>query len=201
MGGLGSGRRYRAGTHATTDEYRSIDIRHWHRDGMLDFPQSFRWSWRLADKVVCSVDVRAEPPDRMVLRHSHRGIGGIGQERCYPVDLNWSECHLGGYRPWFICPADGCGRRVAILYLGGIFGCRHCYRLVYACQREEPDDRALRRAYAIRDRLGWEPRIFHAHGHRPKGMHWRKFEALVDAHDTFIEKSRSDFSLRYGINL
>ena len=28
----------------------------------------------------------------------------------------------------FICPAAGCGRRVAILYGGGNFACRHCYQ-------------------------------------------------------------------------
>ena len=37
----------------------------------------------------------------------------------------------------FICPAAGCGRRVAILYRGGIFACRHCYRLAYASSRED----------------------------------------------------------------
>jgi hypothetical protein len=42
---------------------------------------------------------------------------------------------------WFICPAVGCGRCVAILYGGGIFACRHCYRLAYASSREEAGGR------------------------------------------------------------
>ena len=46
-----------------------------------------------------------------------------------------TPCRLGGSRAWFICPAVGCGRRVAILYGGGIFACRHCYDLAYDSSR------------------------------------------------------------------
>ena len=40
----------------------------------------------------------------------------------------------GGQRFWFRCPANGCGRMVAKLYLppwGRYFACRHCYDLTY----------------------------------------------------------------------
>ena len=51
----------------------------------------------------------------------------------YPVWIVHTICHLGGWRPWFRCLAEGCGRRVGKLYLGN----RHFfYRLRYACQRE-----------------------------------------------------------------
>src|ERR1700730_635478 len=59
----------------------------------------------------------------------------------------------------FFCPAAGCGRRVAILYGGGIFACRRRYRLAYASSREEAGGRATRRADSLRARLGWEPGI------------------------------------------
>lgn len=54
----------------------------------------------------------------------------------YEVGLVSTPCRYGGKRWWFICPLDGCGRRVAVLYSGGkYFGCRHCYDLTYeSCQ-------------------------------------------------------------------
>ena len=57
----------------------------------------------------------------------------------FPVE--WTRCTFGGRRPWFIC---SCGKRVAKLYGGGIFiGCRHCYNMIYECQRRGEKSRAL----------------------------------------------------------
>jgi hypothetical protein len=75
---------------------------------------------------------------------------------------------------------------VAILYGGVIFACRHCYSLAYASQRENPGNRAVRRADRIRERLGWEPGILNSNGSKPKGMHWRTFERLKAEHDAFV---------------
>ena len=57
------------------------------------------------------------------------------------VPIRLTACHLGGVRPWFVCPVycDGryCGRRAAILYSAGeLFACRRCYGLSYASQQE-----------------------------------------------------------------
>jgi hypothetical protein len=38
MGGMGSGSFYRWSTADTTDDYRSIDVRRWKPDGLLDLP-------------------------------------------------------------------------------------------------------------------------------------------------------------------
>jgi hypothetical protein len=65
------------------------------------------------------------------------------------VGIERTPCHVGGSRPWFICPALGCGRRVAILYGGGIFACRLCFQLAYASAREEaggPDGKTRKQA-------------------------------------------------------
>jgi hypothetical protein len=43
-----------------------------------------------------------------------------------------------------VCPAVGCGQPAAILYGGGIFACRHYYRLAYASSREDAGGRATR---------------------------------------------------------
>ena len=56
------------------------------------------------------------------------------------VSITWTNCHVGGRRPWFTCSAHTngryCGRRVAVLYLAGeSFACRKCYGLAYASQQ------------------------------------------------------------------
>lgn len=102
MGGMGSGRHWYWGAEDTTDDYRSIDVRRWKRDGLLSPHQSFGWQWSRHGEVVASIRVRTEP-------------GEDWKDESYAVCLDWTAFHLGGLRPWFICPARGCGRRVAVV--------------------------------------------------------------------------------------
>ena len=186
MGGLGSGSYCRWSSRDTTRDYRSIDVRRWKRDGLLEPGRSFRWNWLRNDEVFASIQVQTES-DRVILdyRHRNRDEEEWKSEK-YPVYLEWTDCHLGGHRPWFICPTHGCGRRVALLYGGGIFACRHCYQLAYESQRETDYDRAARRADKIRNRLDWEQGILNPKGWRkPKGMHWKTFERLNREHDFY----------------
>ena len=192
MGGYGSGRRWHYGAKDTTSDYRSLDIRRWKRDGLLTPGQSFGWQWSRHDEVLASIRVRIEERRLfLIYRHSNRGEDKWQAEN-YPVCLDWTECHLGGQRPWFICPANNCGRRVAILYSGSIFACRHCYQLAYESQREAPHDRACRRADRIREKLDWPGGILEGSGWgKPKGMHKQTFERLIAQHDAFVRISIS----------
>ena len=88
---------------------------------------------------------------------------------------------------------------MAILYGGGIFACRHCYRLAYPSQRESPDHRALRRADRIRARLGWEPGILNGDGCKPKWMRWRTFQRLSAEHEAYVGASLAGVAQRLGI--
>lgn len=96
-----------------------------------------------------------------------------------PIPLVWAESGFGEegrVRPWFICPGTGCGRRVAILYLGEQerhLLCRRCLQLAYPSQSESELLRARRRLDAARSRLG------PAGSPRPKGMHKRTFLRLL----------------------
>lgn len=56
MGGRGSG-RYCYGWKNTTDDYRSIDIRRWKRDGLLVPYRSFKTHWLRHDEIVASIEV------------------------------------------------------------------------------------------------------------------------------------------------
>ena len=156
------------------------------------------WHWTLNGEEVASIQMRTEV-DRVILNYRSRSNGGEWQPMEYPVYLEWTPCHLGGRRAWFLCPARGCGRRVAILFGGSIFACRHCHKLAYACQRETDDDRAMRRADTIRRRLGWGAGIANPEGGKPKGMHWRTFEWLKAEHDAFANASCMGMAERLGL--
>lgn len=174
MGGLGSGRQWYDGAQKTTSDFRSLDVRRLHKKGLLQPDHSFVWQWLRNAKKGASIRVCAAP-DRIILSYRcHRGHDDWVDEH-YPVQLSWTRCGMGGERPWFICPTQGCGRRVALLYSGGLFSCRHCRDLAYPSQREASSDRAVRKANRIRKKLDWASGILNDHGGKPKGMHWNPY--------------------------
>ncbi len=199
MGGMGSGRRNQSGKNAT-DDYRSLDVRRWQRDGFLTPGRAFSWQWTRNGEAVASIQVRSES-DRVVLSYRQRSSGGEWKEENYPVRLDWSPCTYGGQRAWFLCPAAGCGRRVAILYGGGIFACRHCYRLAYPSQRETADDRALRQAQNIRKRLGGTANMMEPFPPKPKGMRWRTYARMADKERGHTQVSLAGIVRRFGLKI
>ena len=183
MGGSGSGRRWHFGAKDTIDSYRSIDVRWLKREGMLSPGASRRITWSRHGEIVASINVRAEL-DRVILNYRHRSGGDEWKDESYPIRLTTTPCHMGGERHWFLCPARGCGQRVAVLYGGRIFACRKCYQLAYPSQRENFGDRLARRANGIRNKMGWPVGIFNGCDlGKPKGMHWRTYERLCQEHD------------------
>ncbi len=148
-------------------------------------------------ETVASIQMRAEQ-DRVILIYRHRSGGEEWKDEQYPVRILRTQCSLGGSRAWFLCPAIGCGRRVAILYGGAIFACRHCYHLAYASSHEDECDRATRRADRLRARLGWEPGILNGEGDKPKWMRWRTFGRLSAEYDAVIGRSMRELMLKLG---
>jgi hypothetical protein len=177
VGGVGSGNWYRFNKKTTTDECHSIDVRHLHRNGLLQPGHSFSLRWSRADRETGSIGGVAHD-GRVIFFYRHRrGMDGDWEDVKQTVPLEWTPCNLGGERPWFICPGTGCGRRVAVLYrLGRYFLCRHCYDLTYQSQRDNKMYRALHRAQKIRERLGGSTNMTEPFPERPKGMR----------HDTYM---------------
>jgi hypothetical protein len=131
--------------------------------------------------------MRAEA-GRLVLIYRIRPGGGEWEDVEEPICLDETACTYGGARPWFRCPGvrngKWCGRRVGKLYLGQrYFVCRHCLRLAYSSQSEEPMNRHNRRANKIRMALGGEPGTASLPPRKPKGMHWRTYWRKMDAID------------------
>lgn len=198
MGGYGSGSGWRSGAKSTTDDYRRLDVRRWQREGMLKPGYWGGWQWTRDGVEVASIRMRTEE-GRVVLMYRHRSYGAEWKDEEYPVRIVRTRCNLGGYRPWFICPACGCGRRVAILYGGAIFACRRCHHLAYTSSRKDFDGRMTRRADTIRARLGWEPGILNGTGEKPKWMRWRTFRRLASQHDKFVNQSLQAVAMKFGL--
>lgn len=193
MGGFGSGRGQRGKD--TTNNMRPLDIRKLQREGQLKPGRSSQTYWKPRDRITALIQINAEE-GRIVIHHL-----ACEQGMKYPVFLEWTGCNLGGQRAWFLCPGQGCGRRVAILHGGNStrFACRHCHKLAYECQRETGDDRAARRADNIRRHLGWKVGIANPVGDKPQGMHWRTFARLKSAHDAFAIAAWEGMAERLGL--
>src|SRR5208282_5544153 len=126
MGGPGSGNLWHSGAKSTTDGYRAIDVRRWARDGVLRPGYWGVCHWLTSNgEVTSSIQMWCVEADRVTLMYRYRSGGAEWKDVQYPVRIVRTPCHLGGSRAWFVC---SCGRRVAILYGGGTFACRHCHQ-------------------------------------------------------------------------
>jgi hypothetical protein len=159
----------------TTSYYHQLDIRDLQRKGFLRPCGWVGLNWSRDGEVVASIRILAEF-DRIVLSYRHQSYGEDWKSKEYSIFIDRTRCNYGGERVWFLCPGRGCSRRVAVLYGGSVFACRHCYELAYDSQREQAHSRALSRAQAICMKLGGSPG-----GNwpgKPKGMHWRTYNQL-----------------------
>lgn len=151
----------RPGRHQKVESLRSIDVRRFQRDGLIDRHYVGPWSWR--DPITKKVNAAIQTSFRenmLVLRFT---VGGESVVQRIPLER--TECHFGGTRPWFRCP--GCNNRVAILFMHRRhFACRTCHDLVYASQSED----LLNRAWRMQDKI--EEKLGPSH-ERPRGMHAR----------------------------
>jgi hypothetical protein len=169
--------RYGGSGRATTSGYLHLDVRYLQRKGFLRQGASSSQHWSSRGEPCGSINLRAFD-GYVVLSYRTRRYDEPWTSKEYPVSLEWTRCNYGGSRAWFRCPAAGCGRRVAILYGGSVFACRHCHQLAYDSQRETRHGRMLLKAQAIRQKLGGIPCIADEFPYKPKGMHWRTYWRL-----------------------
>ncbi len=193
MGGIGSGRPPGFGKD-TVEGVRSLNVNRLKRAGYIGTNKIGGWEWTRDGERVAWICLTADG-DRLRLDYKSRAPGEDWASVEETVEIAQVPCHLGGQRPYFLCPGvvDGraCRRRIVTLFGNGrYFLCRHCYRLAYGSQREGPEDRAMRRANKLRLRLDGEPGLEMPLPRRPKGMWRRTYErriAEIVAADTEAE--------------
>ncbi|UWR13614.1 hypothetical protein [Sulfitobacter sp. M368] len=177
MGGYGSGRpSYKQ----KAEDYRSLDVNRFHREGCLNPGRQGNWVWSRDGEETGRIGYKAEE-GRLVLNYRVRAYGGDWEPITETINLTHVDCHYGRKRPYFRCPGvvNGrhCGRRVGKVFSGGrYFLCRHCYNIGYSSQSEARYDRMLRRANKLRIALGGEPGTAHWIAPKPKGMWERTYQ-------------------------
>lgn len=183
----------------TTEDYRALDVRALHRAGVLASGWRGNWQWTRQGAVVASIGLEAESRDRVRLRYQVT-IRGEREGKDYPVSITWTPCHLGGERPWFMCPC--CSRRVARLYSHRMFACRHCLRLNYSSQQASKRDRASDRSFDLRRALGCHEGFLIRPAElirKPKGMHWRTFGRKIEQLKRVDARALEDIAAMLGI--
>ncbi len=166
---------------ATTEGCLQIDIRQLARGGFLEHGAEHCYSDRKSKYEIRLVSEQ----NRMRFQHGIALLAGFRRLGQDIVTIDRTTCHFGGVRPWFLCP--GCRKRIAVLYGRRIerdgsklpirtrsLKCRKCHDLSYESQHEEWDQRMRRRANKTWARIGGRC------GNKPKRMHWRTYNRLVD---------------------
>jgi hypothetical protein len=191
MGGCGSGR---PGWRRKVGSCMALDVRELARKWLLRPGTLSGWTWSDSyGEQVGAIHIQAglEYPDaERIAFGAAPWIPGLadhvrliyardGEPFNYPVYLERTPCNYGGHRIWWLCPR--CQHRRAVIYGGGNdgrFGCRGCMRLAYGVEAMGRYHRLQRKA----DKL--EARLLESDDGKqwlkPKGMHWRTFNALVD---------------------
>lgn len=183
----------------TTSNYKRFDVRFLRQRGYLTRGTSFTLRWTRNGTDAGWIQCRTTD-DAVVLSYRHRRYETDEWEsEEYSVRISHTVCNYGGQRPWLHCPARGCGKRVAILYGGAIFACRHCHQLAYESQRERDYERALRRAQSINERLGGVGCVADGVPPKPKGMHWSTYRRLENQFAHFEQVMDSGALRRFGI--
>ena len=196
MGGCGSGR---SGGPATTEDGLSLSLSKLLRDRLFRpgcaWAGSLIWTNTTTGEQVGSIGYEAHlghESGRVRLYYTTTRWDGERRESDYWIKLATTPQPFGGRRWWFVCPRTG--RRAAKLYLPNgafTFASSQAYRLAYRSQRETTHDRALRRAFKLRGKLGGEGGIGDFIP-KPKWMRWPTYdrkleevaaaEEVVDAH-------------------
>jgi hypothetical protein len=214
MGGSGSGR---PGWRRKAESCLRLDIRKLARDGVLRPGALTSWQWSNSDGEPCgAIQMRAglEYPEAAratvgaapwcpgLADHVRLIYARDGEPFDYAVWLERTPQHYGGHRLWWLCPR--CGQRRAVLYgvasSDGRFGCigRHpnrpehrCMNLAYSTEAEDRTGRLWRKQRKLEARVN-ENRTGTRYV-KPKGMHWRTFNALCDRIDGVEQEKDAAF--------
>lgn len=179
MGGRGSGRPSSYGMMVTkTNEVHSIDLAWLRRRKLLKVGHWSTLRWSRAGNETGSIRLECLP-SAVLLVYRARPPGGDWRDIKDMVPLVDTATCFGGHRQWFQCLS--CHRRCRVLFGGIYFRCRRCNGLKYETQYEPPFARAATRALKIRERLGSKGGIDDPFPEKPRCMHWKTYERLVEA--------------------
>lgn len=194
-------------TKRLTSQMDALDIRTVKRRGRLSPGESCIWTWTRSSGVQSRISMYAHD-DAVTLSYRTKSHDeDEWKDISYRVKVARTPCNYGGSRDWWICP--GCGKRVAILFGGGRYLCRHCHGLTYRSTRIQPGSAHYARANKVRERLGWGGGVASPMGEKPKGMHWATYlhhltmlnkhgMAAMETTDNLVDRVTASLS-KYGL--
>ena len=185
MGGRGSGRQASHGFMVDKcHEYKSIDIAWLRRKNMLQMGHSSTITWSVRGEQTGSIGV-ARVPGGIRLNYRQRSRGEEWRDIADFIPVVETVSNFGGRRQWFQCLS--CHSRCRILYGGAQFRCRRCQNLKYDTQYEPPFARAATSALKIRELLGGKGGLDDLFPPKPKGMHRKTYEQLMNREERMQE--------------
>src|SRR5258706_10051882 len=186
MGGWNSGRWNRGA--ARCENSNRVELSTLRKRGGLVTARTTTLSWHCGGEPRGSISVIGGDSE-ITLVYAFTRNGGEAEQVRECVPLRYSDTNFGGRRIWLSCPK--CGRRCSVLYGGSRFRCRICHRLVYNTQYVPTWERLREKADRIHLRLGGSGDASDDLPDKPKGMHWKTFERLVEQMDDAVTASTS----------
>ena len=163
----------------TVESKRELSIFSLKRLGMLSagYSGSLRWTNCRTGEETGSIRLRCET-NMLRLSYRSRPYGAEWENVEDTIRLAETQPNYGGKRLWLICPS--CETRRTKLYGGKYFRCRKCLNLCYETQLEDKSSRLMSAMYKIRHRLGDYNGLDDWFPDKPKGMHWKTYNALYE---------------------
>lgn len=205
MGGIGSGQWYRWSTKPVVEDGVPLNLNKLVRDKLV-VPGAWTsgglvWHYVHSGEKSASIGYIADMKDpsdaSMRLQYTCNG-----KTEDYVVRLTTTTPNFGGLRWWFVCPLTG--KRAAKLYLlngASKFVSVKAYRFAYRSQNEGYADRALSKAQKIRRKLGGDWGLDAPFAKKPKGMHNKTYNRLVEQAMHYEEIGWVEAGERFGIEL
>lgn len=136
------------------------------------YQKSLVWSTNGEERARVQVECHG---DHLILNYKSRQRGGEWEPIRDCIQLTYTYPNYGGRRAWFICPS--CNKRKRVLWGRTYYRCAKCYGMTHDSQYEDRASRLLDRAQKIKIKLGGEVSCFEPFPPKPKGMHWRTYNA------------------------
>jgi len=175
VGGIGSGRSHHLGAADKCEQWRSIDLAHLKRMGLLKPIAGGRIKaivWKNDQGRFDKLGIIPSPGGiRFVKRDDEGKLAGMF------VAYTHTATMFSGIRKWFACP--GCGRPARVLYGINSLRCRRCRGLKYASQSEASHRRAQSKSLSIRRRVGTSGSNLNGpFPPKPPKMRWATYKRL-----------------------
>ena len=169
----------------TVEDCLSIDSRTMARSNSLIDGAASTWVWRNGKGDIISSLGYLHQDGVLTLQYAIDS-----QSIKQHIRVTSTPCNYGKHRYWFLCPNNGCGKRVAKLYLANsVFHCRHCHQLNYQIQQCPKRYVAKLNMQRMRIKLGWpldrETVPFLKKIYKPLNKNQKTFQAMVEKHDEY----------------